>query len=79
MCIQSNISKKIPTEDDYVISEINGFGDSIGSITNRATNMISLREKFDKDSEEYELLSYRIDTMMNYQQNAMRLSRRYVQ
>ena len=71
MCVQSNTIKKIPTEDDFVASEINGFGDSIGSITNRATNMISLREKFDKNSEEYQLLSYRIDTMMNYQQNAI--------
>lgn len=71
MCVQTKTAKKIPTEEDYVISEIAGFGDSIGSITNRATNMISLREKFDKDSEEYELLSYRINTMMNYQQNAI--------
>lgn len=71
MCVQSNVSKKVPTEEDFVISEINGFGDSIGSITNRATNMISLREKFEKNSEEYSLLSYRIDTMMNYQQNAI--------
>ena len=71
MCVQSNTVKKIPTLEDFVSSEINGFGDSIGSITNRATNMISLREKFEKNSAEYELLSYRIDTMMNYQQNAI--------
>lgn len=71
MCVQSNTVKKIPTLEDFVASEINGFGDSIGSITNRATNMISLREKFNKDSEEYNTLSYRIDTMMNYQQNAI--------
>ena len=71
MCVQSNTVKKVPTEDDFIASEINGFGDSIGSITNRATNMISLREKFEKDSDEYKLLSYRIDTMMNYQQNAI--------
>lgn len=71
MCVQSNVSKKVPTEEDFVASEINGFGDAIGSITNRATNMISLREKFDKNSEEYNLLSYRINTMMNYQQNAI--------
>lgn len=71
MCVQSNTVKKIPTIEDFVASEINGFGDSIGSITNRATNMISLREKFEKDSEEYDLLSYRINTMMNYQQNAI--------
>lgn len=72
MCVQSNVSKKVPTEEDFVVSEMNGFGDSIGSITNRATNMISLRDQFDKDSEEYKTLSYRIDTMMNYQQNAMK-------
>lgn len=71
MCVQSNVSKKVPTEEDFVASEINGFGDAIGSITNRATNMISLREKFEPNSEEYELLSYRINTMMNYQQNAI--------
>lgn len=71
MCVQSKTAKKVPTDEDYVSSEIAGFGDSIGSITNRATNMISLREKFAKDSEEYSLLSYRINTMMNYQQNAI--------
>ena len=71
MCVQSKTAKRVPTESDYVSSEIAGFGDSIGSITNRATNMISLREKFDPNSEEYALLSYRIDTMMNYQQNAI--------
>lgn len=63
--------KKVPTEDDFIASDINGFGDSIGSVTNRGTNMISLRESFDKDSEEYRRLQYRICTMMNYQQNAI--------
>lgn len=71
MCIQSKMPKKIPTEDDFITSDINGFGDSIGSVTNRGTNMISLREKFDKNSEEYARLQYRIRTMMNYQQNAI--------
>lgn len=71
MCIQSSADKIIPTENDYIKSDINGFGDSIGSVTNKATNMISLREKFDPDSEEYKELTYRISTMMNYQQNAI--------
>lgn len=71
MCIQSKMPKKVPTDDDFIESDINGFGDSIGSVTNRGTNMISLREKFDKDSEEYNRLQYRIRTMMNYQQNAI--------
>ena len=71
MCEQESSVKKVPTEDDYIMSDINGFGDSIGSVTNKATNMISLREQFDVDSEEYKRLTYRISTMMNYQQNAI--------
>ena len=71
MCIQDSVAKKVPTEEDYIKSDINGFGDSIGSVTNKATNMISLREKFAEDSEEYKELTYRISTMMNYQQNAI--------
>ena len=71
MCLQDSVSKKKPTEEDYIMSDINGFGDSIGSVTNKATNMISLREQFDPDSEEYKRLTYRISTMMNYQQNAI--------
>ena len=71
MCLQDSVPKKPPTEEDYIKSDINGFGDSIGSVTNKATNMISLREKFDPNSEEYKRLTYRISTMMNYQQNAI--------
>ena len=73
MCVQDSVPKKVPTEEDYIKSDINGFGDSIGSVTNKATNMISLREKFSPDSEEYKELTYRISTMMNYQQNAMKV------
>lgn len=71
MCLQDSVAKKCPTEEDYIKSDINGFGDSIGSVTNKATNMISLREQFTPDSEEYKRLTYRISTMMNYQQNAI--------
>ena len=71
MCLQDSVEKKIPTEADYIKSDINGFGDSIGSVTNKATNMISLREQFDLNSDEYKRLTYRISTMMNYQQNAI--------
>jgi hypothetical protein len=71
MCLQDSVAKKCPTEEDYIKSDINGFGDSIGSVTNKATNMISLREQFEPDSEEYKRLTYRISTMMNYQQNAI--------
>ncbi|MEE1302332.1 MAG: hypothetical protein UHD64_06060 [Bacteroidales bacterium] len=77
MCLQDSVPKKAPTEEDYIKSDINGFGDSIGSVTNKATNMISLMAQFkpkkpsDPKSEEYKRLEYRISTMMNYQQNAI--------
>lgn len=71
MCLQDSVPKTVPTEEDYIKSDINGFGDSIGSVTNKATNMISLREQFSLESEEYKRLTYRISTMMNYQQNAI--------
>ena len=71
MCEQESSTKKKPEEEDYIKSDINGFGDSIGSVTNKATNMISLRAQFSVDSEEYKRLTYRISTMMNYQQNAI--------
>lgn len=71
MCIQDKTPKKIPSEMDFIVSDINGFGDSIGSVTNRGTNMISLREHFSPDSEEYKRLEYRISTMMHFQQNAI--------
>ena len=71
MCVQDKTAKTTPEEKHFIESDINGFGDSIGSVTNKATNMISLRAKFDKDSEEYKRLTYRISTMMNYQQNAI--------
>lgn len=74
MCDQQSMPKKAPTESDYIESDINGFGDSIGSVTNKATNMISLRAQFENNSqtqEEYEKLTKRIETMMNFQQNAI--------
>lgn len=74
MCDQQSMPKKAPTEDDYIESDINGFGDSIGSVTNKATNMISLRAQFalkPENQAEYDKLTKRIETMMNFQQNAI--------
>ena len=74
MCDQQSMPKKAPEESDYIESDINGFGDSIGSVTNKATNMISLRAQFEDNEqtkEEYEKLTKRIETMMNFQQNAI--------
>ena len=69
MCIQRRAEKKVVTEDDIVEANIASFGDDIGKTTNWITSMFEVRSKFDKDSEEYKALSYRINCGQLYQQN----------
>ncbi len=61
MCVQRRASKKIVSEEDAVAANIASFGDEIGKTTNWITSMFEVRSKFDKDSEEYKALSYRIN------------------
>lgn len=71
MCAQRKADKKIPTEEDFVRSNIESFGNDIGRTTNWITSMFEVRSKFKKDSEEYRILSYRIKCGQLYQQNAI--------
>ena len=59
------------TEEDLILSNKLGFGDEIGSVTNRITAMIDVASSFDKDSEEHKELQYRIVCGQNYQQNSI--------
>lgn len=70
-CAQRKAEKKIPTEEDFVRSNINSFGNEIGAITNKTTSMYEVRSKYDKESEEYKTLTYRIQCGQTYQQNAI--------
>lgn len=69
MCVQRKAPKKIVTEEDLARSNMDGFGDSIGSITNRVTAMFEVRSKYAVGSNEYKVLSYRIMCGQLYQQN----------
>ena len=60
MCIQRKAQKKIVTEEDAVAANIASFGDDIGKTTNWITSMFEVRSHFEKDSEEYKALDYRI-------------------
>lgn len=71
LCVQRKGIKKVPTEDDFVAANIAGFGDPIGGITNRITTMFDIQARFEKGSEEYETLEYRIKCGQLYQQNAI--------
>ena len=71
LCVQKTAEKVIVTEELLAKSNKDGFGDEIGSTTNRITGMIDVASSFDKSSKEYEELQYRIICGQNYQQNAI--------
>jgi hypothetical protein len=70
-CVQHKAEKKIVTEDNIIQSNFNGFGNSVGSITNRATAMFSIQAQFDPHSKEYKELEYRILCTQLFQQNEL--------
>lgn len=69
MCVQRKAVPIIPTEEDFIKSNISSFGNQIGEITNHVTSMFSVRSRFDMESEEYKELTYRIQCGQLYQQN----------
>lgn len=71
LCEQRNAVKIVPTEEDFIQSNIGSFGNDIGQTTNWITSMFEVRSKFPKGSDEYNILSYRIRCGQLYQQNAI--------
>lgn len=71
MCAQRKADKKVPTDDDFIKSNIESFGNDIGQTTNWITSMFEVQSHFEKGSREYEELSYRIRCGQLYQQNAI--------
>lgn len=71
MCVQRRASKCIPTEQDFIKSNIASFGNTIGQTTNWVTSMFDIQSTLDKDSEEYKVIDYRIASGQLYQQNAI--------
>ena len=70
-CMQRKAEKIIPTEKDMVQANKLAFGDEIGTTTNRITAMIERQASFEKDSEEYKVLDYRIKCGQHYQQTSI--------
>lgn len=68
-CEQENTKKIIIDEKAIKITNKNGMGNQVGTITNRVTSMLEVQSRFDKDSDEYKELSYRICCGQLYQQN----------
>lgn len=72
MCAQRRAEKTIPTDEDFVRSNIDSFGNDIGQTTNWITSMFDVRAGFPADSKEYKELTYRIQCGQLYQQNAIK-------
>ena len=71
MCAQKKADKVVITEDALIQSNLDGYGDDIGKITNRITAMYDIIAQFPPDSEEYRTLQYRIMCGQHYQQCAI--------
>jgi len=70
-CVQKSAKPIIPTKEDLIQSNKNGFGDEIGVTTNHITAMFDVLAKFEEDSLEYKTVMKRIMCGQNYQQNAI--------
>lgn len=71
LCAQKKGEKKVPTEQDFIDSNINGFGDDIGKVTNRITTMFDVQSKYEPESDEYKELTYRIIAGQKFQQDCI--------
>lgn len=69
LCIQRNVEKIFPTEEDILRTDRDAMGNRVGSITNRVTAMMEVQSHFNPDSEEFKELSKRIECGQLYQQN----------
>lgn len=71
MCVQRKASKKVVADEDLVRSNIESFGNDIGRTTNWITSMYEVQSHFPAESEEYNVLEYRIRCGQLYQQNVI--------
>lgn len=62
MCAQRKAKKVIPTEEDFIRSNIESFGNEIGQTTNWVTSMYEVASHFPEGSKEYKELVYRIQS-----------------
>lgn len=68
VCMQKKAQKVVPSKNDIIASNKLAFNDDIGTVTNYVTSMIEVQSGFDKSSEEYKVLDYRIMCGQHYQQ-----------
>lgn len=67
-CVQSNAKKVIVNEGEIRKTNKNGMGNQVGTITNYITSMTEVLSHFKKNSNEYQILEYRIECGQLFQQ-----------
>ena len=70
-CIQKTADKFSINEEILFRSNYMAFGNNVGTITNYVTSMLEVQSRFEKDSDEYKTLEYRIECGQLYQQNCL--------
>lgn len=70
-CVQRKANKVIINEKEVKKTNKNGMGNQVGQITNRVTSMIEVLSRFEKDSDEYNDLLYRIECGQLHQQDEL--------
>lgn len=67
-CIQQVAQKQKITYKNLREANKNGFGNEVGTVTNRVTSMFDVLALYPKDSKEYKEIMYRITVSQHYQQ-----------
>ena len=67
-CVQRNAEKIVVTETSVKKTNKAGMGNQVGTITNYVTSMMEVQSHFEKDSDEYKELEYRIECGQLFQQ-----------
>ena len=73
-CEQKKAKKCVPGEAEFIEANMLGFGDEIGSTTNKITTMTELQSLFELGTPEFEELAYRITASQQLQQNCIDLA-----
>ncbi len=71
ICKQKTADKAVPTEEHFIQANKNGFGDAIGTITNKITSMFTVQAQYEEGSKEYNELEHRIMWGQHFQQLAI--------
>ena len=71
MCGQRKAAKRVSTEEDFIRSNIESFGNDIGKTTNWITSMFEVQSHYPSESEEYKVIDYRIQCGQQKQQDSI--------